>query len=559
MARDRREPNPITSVRNQRVVLFGLLAALLIYVFVSAPVTVTLDGYSHLYGATALRWMWRGLPEAHSTFSYNSFLLPNWLTALLLAGLSKVVPAELALKLLVISIGALFVCGLYFCVDAASRSAVPRAQLLIVMLPLTLNGFLMLGYYGFLISTSLCLLVLGLLLRHGIGMPLRLQCTSAGLLLLAYAAHPFPVAVSLLFPAAYVLADAVAHRRALGSCSKDRAGRSFPLALLASTRANAPAAWPWLLPLGFLSWFSLRLVDVEAAATNAPASGQIPRSLAWARDAALSVSPGSRAAVLPIAVLALLLLAVILDRRKLVERDPVRFSTLAALVVATALLSMVGPDRVGDGSGIVMRLLFHAALFFVLLAFASAAARPRLLTVCSVIAALSVIGFAWQYRVAARRLAPAVAEARSVMESLPDHSRVLIMAYRMTPLCEGGPLLKRTFPERHAALAGALEKELIVLNEYQAHTSHFPLRYRDDRYSALVDEFNGYSDVQRTGWLHVLESPSEVDYVVEWGVSGDPLCRSTVRAPYEYSLSGAFERVRLEEGFTRVALWRRRE
>jgi hypothetical protein len=50
-----------------------------------------------------------------------------------------------------------------------------------------------------------------------------------------------------------------------------------------------------------------------------------------------------------------------------------------------------------------------------------------------------------------------------------------------------------------------------------------------------------------------------VDFVVSWGLSGDPLCRVTVRGPYEYSLRGAFERVRLEEGASRVALWKRRE
>jgi hypothetical protein len=221
---------------------------------------------------------------------------------------------------------------------------------------------------------------------------------------------------------------------------------------------------------------------------------------------------------------------------------------------------MVAPDRLGDGSGIVMRLLFHSAAFFVLLALASAAARPRLLALCSLVAALAVISFAWQYRLAARRLAPALDEVRSVLAGLPRHARVLILGYRMTPLCEGGPLLKRSFPERHAALAGAIANELIVLNDYQAHTSHFPLRHVDERYGALVDEFDGYSATQREGWLaHGNDVGGDVDYVVSWGLSGDALCRNTVGPPYEYSLRGAFERVRLEEGASRVALWKRRQ
>src|ERR1700693_4834060 len=86
------------------VLLFALLVVLLLYVFLVAPVTVTLDGYSHLYGGQVLRLMLGGQPEIHSNFSYNSILLPYSLDTLLLAALSTIVANELALKLLIVLI-----------------------------------------------------------------------------------------------------------------------------------------------------------------------------------------------------------------------------------------------------------------------------------------------------------------------------------------------------------------------------------------------------------------------------------------------------------------------
>src|ERR1035437_291356 len=161
------------------VPLFALLVVFLLYVFLFAPVTVTLDGYSHLYTAKVLGEMLGGHPEVHGLFYYNSPLLPNWLCPLLLVALSNIVPNELALKLLIVLIGISLLSSLYFCIDVTGYDRHQRAQVLIVLLPFALNAFLTLGFYGFLISTSMCFFVLGLILRHGLRMPLRLQCVTA--------------------------------------------------------------------------------------------------------------------------------------------------------------------------------------------------------------------------------------------------------------------------------------------------------------------------------------------------------------------------------------------
>jgi hypothetical protein len=490
------------------VLLFVLLVVLLLYVFLVAPVTVTLDGYSHLYGGQLLRLMLGGQPEIHSNFSYNSILLPYWLDTLLLAALSTIVANELALKLLIVLIGTALISSLYFCIDVTPYYRHQRAQVLIVLLPFALNAFLTLGFYGFLISSSLCICVLGLLLRHGLRMPLRLQCVTACLLLVAYFSHPLPVIICFLFPCACFIADAVLHWR--------DGWRLFATAL-----SHAFAIWPWLPTACLLAWFYVRLSKVsafpgeelQAVSTTFTLTHRID---ALGRDAFLSISPTANVGTLFIALLSILLAGVLLCPRKLFLQNPLRFTILTVLIASTMVVSLVAPDQVGDGSFIVDRFFLHAAIFLVLLALTSGGFNARLLTLCSVVAALSVIGFAWEYLLASKRLAPEVAEVRMAMESVPRYSRILIMGYRMTSSsCSGLPLLQRAVPERHWAVAGALKNELLVMNDILPNTSFFPVKYLTSRYIGVLDEVNFSNDdvdwsseQKRAAWLEILKSDS---------------------------------------------------
>ena len=535
------------------VLLFAFLIALLLYVFLFAPVTITLDGYSHLYLGEALRLMLGGQPQFHGAFSYNSILVPNWLDTLLLAALSAIFASELALKLQIVLIGTVLISSLYFCIDATLYHRRQRAQILIVLLPFTLNAFLSLGFYDFLISSSLCLFVLGLVLRHGLGMPLRLQCVTACLLLVAYFAHPVPVIISFLYPCAYFIADAFIHWRDGWRCY-------FAKAL----KRNALGSWPWLFPACMLTWFYLRLSRVSGWPGAQPAAGSttftwLHRIVALARDAFLPISPTPDVAALLNALLSILLVGVLLCPRKLFAHSPLRFTILTALLVSIMGTFLIAPDQVGDGSGIVDRFLLHFAIILVLLALSSGVFNARLLTLCSLVAALAVIGFAGEYLLISRRMAPQVAEVRSAMESIPRHSRILIMAYRMTPSpCPGPHLLNMTSPERHWAMAGALKNELIVLNDYQADFSHFPLKYLTSRDAGIINEVDTSSEQNRAAWFEALNSDPDVDFVLSWGISRDPACSNSIDPPFEEALKNRYDMVFFRQGSSRVELWRKR-
>lgn len=525
--------------------LFTLLAVFLLYVFFFAPTSVTLDGYSHLYGAKVVSWMLGGHPGVHSYFSYNSLLLPNWLCTLLLAGLSSIVSNELALKILIVLSEMLLLSSLYYCIDATTYDRQQRAQVLIVLLPFASNAYLTLGFYGFLISSSMCLFVLGLLLRHRLRMPLHLQLVTACLLLVAYFSHPLPVILSFLFPCAQFFAEVVVQGR-------DGLRRSALKRLVFDL-------WPWALPACVIPWFYLRLAKAGEPHAYSVTETVKGRVLALARDAVLSLSPTLSCGTLFIALLGILSASVLLHPGKLFVQNRLRFTSLTVLIVLTMVLYLFVPGAVGDGLGIANRILLFSVFFLVLLALMNGVVDAQFLTLCSLVAALSVIGFAAEYLHASKELAPAVAELRLAMVRVPKYSRILILGYRLTPFCKRLPLLDSSVPEDHWAMASTLENQLIVLNDYQARTSHFPLKYLRSRPEGSNEEVDLNSAQQRAAWLEVLSNDPDADFVVSWGMPSGGNCTATpVGPPFEEALRIEYDLVFAKQDASRVQLWRKR-
>ena len=287
---------------------------------------------------------------------------------------------------------------------------------------------------------------------------------------------------------------------------------------------------------------------------------------ALGRDAFLSISPTANVGMLFIALLSILLAGVFLSTQKLLAKNPLRFISLIVLIASTMVVSLMIPDQVGDGSLIVNRFLLYSAIFIVLLALTSGGFDARLLTLSSFVAALSIVGFAGEYLLVSRRLAPDVAEVRSAMERVPRHARILIMGYRMTPSsCSGLPLLQRTVPERHWAVVGALKNELIVLNDILPNTSFFPVKYSTPRYMGVLDEVTLSGDEvdlsgeqKRAAWFEILKTDPDVDFVLSWGISRVSNCRNSLYPPFEEVLKSRYDMVFAKQGSSNVALWRKR-
>jgi hypothetical protein len=286
------------------------------------------------------------------------------------------------------------------------------------------------------------------------------------------------------------------------------------------------------------------------------------RTVELTRDAVMSLAPTSSVGTLFLALLSFLLAGVVFCARKLFLQNRLRCTCLTLCSVSMVVLYVFVPDELGDASGIANRFLLHAVLFLALLALTSGVFEARFLTLCSLVAALSVVGFAGEYLLVSKSLAPAVAELGLTMQNIPSHSRILILGYRLTPNCKGFPLLESTVPQRHWAMASALRNELIVLNDYQANTSHFPLKYLKSR-SSIINEVDSSSERKTAAWLEILNNDTDVDYVVSWGTPSevtrvDDLCKKLVEPPFEETLKIRYELVVSKQGTSRVELWRKR-
>src|ERR1035437_2567007 len=538
------------------VPLFALLLAFLLYVFFFAPVSVTLDGYTNLYTAKVLGEMLSGHPEVHRSFFYNSPLLPIWIGPLLLTAISTIVPDELALKILIVMIGIALLSSLYFCIDVSAYRPHERAQVLIVLLPFAWNAFVTYGFYSFLISASLFFVVLGMVLRYGLGMSLRLQSLIPCLLLVAYFTHPLPVLISFLFPFAHFIGEAITQ------------GRVGWRSVTATLKRHAFESWPWVPVACLILRFSVQLARA-AAPQSRPAISEYAfaltytlkhRTIALVRDAVVSISPTPSVGTLFIALLGILLAGLILRPRKPVERDRRRFTSLTVLMFSTLFLYLVLPESVGEGSWIPVRFLLYASCFCALAALTGGVFDPHLLTLCSLVGGLSVAGFAGEYLIVSRLLAPAVAELRLATDIAPKHSRVLILAYQMMPTCKALPLLERSSPQYHLALASALKNQLIVLNGTQAVTAQFPLRYSGTRsFPSLGDQPSLTFEEKSANWHEVLKTDTDVDFVVSWGTpNGSTWCKNPVKAPFEEMLRLRHDLVFSKEGTSRVQLWQKR-
>ena len=120
--------------------------------------------------------------------------------------------------------------------------------------------------------------------------------------------------------------------------------------------------------------------------------------------------------------------------------------------------------------------------------------------------------------------------------------------------------MERSAPDNHLALAIASKGQLIVLNDYQARTSHFPLQYSLTHSFKSIDNPWAMTFKEITAsWDKVVESDPAVDYILLWGIpSGPSYCKEPENLPPAEVLKAKRDLVFQSEGSSRVQLWRRR-
>lgn len=468
-----------------------LLAAHLVPVWAFAHLA-TQDGPSHLANAVILLRLWSGeCPITGAFFTHNTGLFPNWLSPLLLAGLSAVFPPALAEKLLQSATIVL--------TAAAWRRLVrvlrpENAWLSLAIFPFLYAYPFLMGFYGFSLGVGVLLLLLGTWAQQ------RSRMTARGPLLLGllglalFFLHPLPFAAGCALVALLT-----------GS------------AALADVRARQIRA---LLPLASLAPGALLFAVYLAAPTRAAQTLRSPP----AANLGYLLSGQSLVAYAPAEVVfstaaALLLLAagaIALGWRRRFPSHPLERGWLAGLVLMLAAYFAV-PDFSARGGYVSDRL--QLLFLLTLLAWLATLAQPR--RVCAALGlalGAAAVGLLVVKTRALVELDAALALYLSAGERIEaGHTLVPLNFTPGNRLRGGGPSL-RVDPLLHASGYLVAEKCLVSLDNYEAgYTDHFPTRFRPGRNPYAVARYDEGRPERFDFARWAQRSGSPVDYVLVWG------------------------------------------
>jgi hypothetical protein len=401
-----------------------------------------------------------------------------------------------------------------------------------------MSTFVFGGFWGFLLSLALCWFAVGISSSE---FTARAKVLAVPLVLLAYWAHPIPVVLTAFFPAGgYGMALVRSVRSGAGGLTNLTAG--FLVRIL-----------PWALAALLICRFTMSLVHPgsEPTINQTPPIGT--RLISLLRPDAIAPSGSVRG--LFILLTAILVTGVVLSKGAM-NAFRVEVAVFTAIVLAVYL---VVPDRIGNGAFISRRVLLTLLCGVAVLGLSSDLSfDSRYLRLCASIAALITVTVCAEYLLASRRLAPAVRELKNAMARVPARSTVLLLSYRLTPGCGGWPMLEAAKPERHWGLSGAMQRDLLVLNDYEPDSRDFPTEYRDRRFSSIESEFD-FSPSAAAAWKGALDHAKDAAYVVSWGVpSGRTGNCAWVEAPLQEDLNKAYRMESEDRQTSRVEIWRRR-
>lgn len=477
-------------------VLFWVLALGLVVVLWAFPFVPTQDGPSHQANARILLRYWAPDTPYAERYEVRAEPIPNWLSHVLLAGLMLVVPAAIAEKLVLTG----YALGFAWTYRRLALAYHPQS-LVVPLLGVLLcysRSFWM-GFFNYGLSLVVLFGALSFLVSRR-RLAWRDVSLLASLSLLAYFAHLLGY---LLLLAAAALVIAWQYEERWSNLGKALLAVLPSLALTtwyfaASGTGSPSVVGPWLQSTR--AWlFSAKAVDIIEAEGTA---------LATQTFGPLALGPFPLG--LALAALLLAMFFATLVRELLAEAEPPRPPRGPMLVVLTltGLAYFVGPEHLGVEHGGYFKqrfaLLLPLWLGLVLREPVSAGPRAALLALLLLVYGGLHVNL-WPY-VAARN--DELREYTAGRHLIGPGQAFFVMQPPTHRLKTSDPLL-------HAADYYGSEADAFNLDNYEAATNHFPIRYRAGHTRAL-GPFAAYPHRDR------------VDAVLVWDLSipaSDPAFR----------------------------------
>ncbi len=434
------------------------------------------DGPSHLYNSNLiLQLLGDDSAPAHSFFHLKWELIPNLGGHLLLALFNYFLPARIAEQLVFAMAMAGTAIGFRFLLRGLQKGVIWGSFLIF---PLLHHFSFYIGFQSFCLGLALMLFSLGYYVRIRQQASFLQLAVMSALLLFTALFHLFPALVALLVIALWHLLQFSYNRKT-----------SWPLLL---------ASLPTLLLCGY---FLLQ--------NHKSAPGQWPSPLSLVMDILrarplITIDTAEETMSRIFALLLLLPLSIAIYRHLRQQLPP-----WSKILLLTALLLLglcfVAPDQMASGGFISIRLL---TTFFIFLALWLAYCLPR--RKWMFVPVLLMVAFnLWQVRYHFFKATELDADARAlnaVTTKMDEGSTVLPLNY--------------SYHWLHYNIGCYLgaEKELIVLDNYEADKSHFPVRWNEGMApDGRLGDFAYSKRPLLTLAPYEQQSGQVIDYVVLWG------------------------------------------
>lgn len=494
--------------------LFALLICVSLVPIWAFRYVPTQDGPAHLYNAWLLTQHGNG-SNLWDYFEINTKLSPNWLGHLVLAALMQAFSPLTSEKILLSG----YVILLPLAMRYAVRSVRPNAGFVaILVLPLVYNFMFHLGFYNFLISSSIMLLAVGFWIRHQDQFGFRHAIGFFVLMLVMFFFHVLPVAVACMAIACMGGWMTLIDLRAVqtGRLTKRKAWEYFRSRGVLPLIAALPAV---LLTMKFL----LNKTPVVRAGGEPPAVSPLAgfyaqegiTSIPWLmrRFASFQIVEGW----LWLAFIAMFaVVVVVLLRGRLRTRAPMRWDGLlaATLVMVAGHLST---PRASWGENIFLRnrieLLFA---FLAIVWFSSQVWGVRLQRAVQAVSTLLVLAMVAVHVDSYRLYNHGLAEYTSAGAKIEPGTSVVSFCFTRSATHDppaGRASWGLVNPFLHASSYISLENRLVDLENYEARTDYFPIRFRDHQNPARAENLRKGLPASRfiLTWCQPAEGPCVPD------------------------------------------------
>ncbi len=497
------------------------------------------DGPAHLENAVILREYQRAdRLWLRMFYTLSGDFDPNWFGHLALAGLMSVFSPHVAEKVLLSGYVVLLPLAAWYALDGVRPGS---GWLAVLTFALTQHFLFHMGFHNFCYSLAVLFFVAGYWLRHADHFGVRQALTLAAMLVLLYFCHLVAVVMALLFVGTLALGWAMLDRRA-------------GLKVSLRQRLLGPA-------LAFVPAFALGAAFVGRQGS---AMRWAPKALLLARLLELDVLVSyfdmerlvSRLSSLGLIALTGFVLGRRWRARLLEKRD------LLLAVVALALVAyFTAPAELSGGSFINTRLALFV-VFFLVLWLGAHPFGPRLKRGVQTAAAVAALALLALHARAYAGFNAHLQEFAGIQGRLEPGAAVLPLTFshRLTD----GPLSEaKVGAFRHAPAYLTLDGTVVELENYEANTTYFPVRYRpgmnpfrrigredgpDKGLQAEPPDVDFFSDPP--------SGLAPVEYVLLWNVT-DKTRDTPAGAHIFEQLNRGYERVETPPGL--IQLYRRKD